>query len=1107
MFARRSAVLLVVSLLLPNAFLVAQTALSGTVAGVIVDAQQAILPQAHLMLADLQSGAVLTTDSDPHGRFRFLGLAPGRYEISAFYVGFAEFRRPLAIEVGRTNEIRITLAVAGVSESMEVSEKLPTLNLSDAELSSNIGSDEIDTLPINGRRWSDFALLTPTAAPDGDYGLLSFRGVNGLANRSTVDGASNHQAFFSEERGRTRLNYVLTQAAVREFQVNLSNYSALYGHAAGAVINAVTRSGGQHFHADGFYYIRDNALAAADSFTVVPTQNANGTWSSTKIKPADRRQQFGASFGGPLQRDRLFYFVAIDAQRRNYPAVAAAEDASQLFAPPCVIATHYALLSSTNRAAVQICSRDEIYTLTRNLAISDDAAVSGFLQGQAYLANLLGPVPRQADHSAVFLKVDYRAATRQHFTISYNRTRWSATNGTQSQPVVERGRNSFGFDGVKVDTLTARLASILTPHVVSELRYSWSRDFEFETPNPPAYGEPATANGMSPSIALMPDSEGFTFGTPTFLPRRAFPQEQSHELAETVSWSHGRHLLRFGFDLNYVRDRVDQLYADLGSYYYDYRDNFFADLYQWRQTTGTQFRGYADYVQGFGQRAWRLHTWDAAFYAQDDLRFGRWLTLNLGLRYEFEKLPSAQAANAALPQTARLNTDWNNLAPRVGFALQLTRDGRTVLRGGYGMFFGRISNATVFSALSDTGLESAQRSYYYEPCRVVYGIPQPLGCPLGPVFPAVQTTDPYATSSGGNVVEFARHLQTPQIHQIDLIVERELARHTVLSTAFLLSLGRQLTNFVDTNLDEASRINVNYIFGPDYYTGVAGPYDGHSLTVPVYTARLNPNFERITEVRSNVNSTYTALVVQLNRTTHNGLGWRLNYTWSHALDNGQNSTAFYDQNATLSATPFVYSFDGVAHTVRRPDYGDSSYDVRHRLVASLHWSPRLFASRPGWRRAVLDHWTLAPILRISSDRPFSEYISGNAPDNLVSNELCIGCSGYMGSGGVRRLPFFARNHFRYPTLSTVDLRLSRKIELPANHHLELLAEAFNLFNHSMVLSRHSTMYSTYNDSLTLNANRTYSSSLEYDSDFLQPRAANNSIYRQREVQLGVKFRY
>src|SRR5206468_1528049 len=180
----------------------------------------------------------------------------------------------------------------------------------------------IANLPTNTRRWSTFALSTPGAAPDGTFGLVSFRGISGLLNSNSVDGGDNTQAFFAEERGRTRLAYSLSADAVQEFQVTTSNYSAEYGRAAGGVVNAVTKSGTNQLRGSGFYFIRDNKWGATNPFQT-QMQLVGGVPTTVQLKPKDRRQQFGGTIGGPIRRDRAFFFFSYDQQKRKFPGVAA----------------------------------------------------------------------------------------------------------------------------------------------------------------------------------------------------------------------------------------------------------------------------------------------------------------------------------------------------------------------------------------------------------------------------------------------------------------------------------------------------------------------------------------------------------------------------------------------------------------------------------------------------------------------------------------------------------------------------------------------------------------------------------------------------------------
>jgi len=1077
---------------------IAQSSASGAVGGAAWDPQHRAISGAQITLQGADTGEQVEARTGANGRFQVLQLKPGYYSLTAASDGFAEFQLlHVTVEVGRITEVQIPFAVADSHEIVEVRDEAPAVNTSQPDFASNVNDADINNLPINGRRWSNFALLTPGVTLDDNFGLISFRGISGLLNNSTVDGGDNNQAFFSEERGRTRISYVISQDSVREFQVNTSNYSAEYGRAAGAVVNSITRSGGNYTRGEAFYYLRDNSMGAANAFTVVPVQLSAGNWTTENVKPLDRRQQFGASLGGPIIEDKLFYFLNADAQRRDYPGIAAAAHADSFFALPCVTQTHYGRLNAADRPDVRICSRDELTTLKKVIPGATDAEeLAAFQAGTDYLASLLGTVPRTADHQIYFSKIDYHVNPHNSLALSYNRMRWGAPGGVQSDPVVDRGVASFGFDGVKVDMLTARLTSTLGTHTASELRFSWGRDFEYQVPQSPAPGEPVGPSGFAPSVAVLADSTGFTFGTPSTLPRRALPDEYRNQLAETVNWMHGRHIFKFGFDANRVHDEMDNLYASNGSYNYTYRDYFMADLYQWQHNTGTGFRGYSSYTQGFGNPAFAFNTFDGAVFLQDDWRALPRLTLSFGVRYEYEALPNPQTPNSALAATQTFPSDANNFGPRFGFAWDLMGDGKTSLRGGYGIYYGRISNSTISSAITNTGTQSGQRSYSY--CYKVTSY-----CSLvGPVFPNVNSADPFTSTQGGNVAVFAPNMQNPQIHQADLILERQIARNTVISASYLLSLGRELPNFIDTNLDSSSRTNVTYSFAPDYYNNVAGPYNGHTLTVPVYTERLNPSFQTITQIRSNVNSSYNAAVLQFNRSVSSGLGFKLNYTWSHSLDFDQNSTTFTTYNNSLSPIPFTYLYDGVPHYVARPDYGNSNYDIRQHLTGSLHWSPRIFRTSHddlipqgfkdmhGVLRAALDHWTIAPIVQVATGRPFSDDVSGDAPITT-----CEGCLGFMGTGGQTRLPFLGRNTFRYGNLYNVDLRLSRRIHFGETMNVELLAEAFNLLNHQIVTDRSNSYYSVYNNTL------------EFDSSFNTPTAAANTVYREREIQLGARFHF
>src|SRR5688572_16174486 len=225
------------------------------------------------------------------------------------------------VEIGRETPLEVSLSGGPVTGSVDVSAEAPVINTTQQDFSTNINQTSINELPINGRRWSQLALLTPGAVPDGNFRLISCRGISGLLNNNTIDVGDNNQAFFAEERGRTRISYSVSQAAIREFQVNTSSYSAEYGRSAGGVVNAITKSGTNDFHGGLFYYQRNNKWGARNPLSTI-SQQINGVFTPVGFKPKDVRHQFGGTIGGPIVRDRAFFFFSYDQQKRNFPGLA-----------------------------------------------------------------------------------------------------------------------------------------------------------------------------------------------------------------------------------------------------------------------------------------------------------------------------------------------------------------------------------------------------------------------------------------------------------------------------------------------------------------------------------------------------------------------------------------------------------------------------------------------------------------------------------------------------------------------------------------------------------------------------------------------------------------
>lgn len=1028
----------------------AQSIVTGAIGGAVSDPQSAVVTTATVTVRNIGTNKVDTVTTDSEGRFRVTNLQPGTYDVGIQASGFDEFKADrVVVEVGQTTNLNATLTVGGTVNTVTVTSEAPVINLDSQNFSSNINQTSINELPINGRRWSNFAVLTPATVPDGSFGLISFRGISGLLNNNTVDGGDNNQAFFAEERGRTRLSYSISQSAIQEFQVNTSNYSAEYGRSAGGVVNAVTKSGTNDFHGDLFYFQRNNRWGARNPLAF-QTVLVDGVATPVGIKPTDIRHQFGGTIGGPIVEDKLFFFFSYDQQKRNFPGLAIFQD------PNYLNTVNRTLLNSRGLTNTQIDS-------TLN-----------------FLNSVTGPVPRTGDQTLVLPKIDWHINDKNVFSATYNRLRWESPAGVQTQATNTLGTNSFGDDFVKNDTLNLRLASTLTPTILNEGRFQYSRDFEFQTSQPPAPGEPTTAlDGSSPEVIL---TNGVTFGKPNFLERAAFPDEKHWQFADTMTVLHGKHNFKFGFDINRFSDVLDNLRLESGSYSYNNINDFIIDYVNFITpgglpttvacATSTRTRGKCytgNFLQGFGPTASELSTTDLGFFFQDDWRVTSKLTLNLGVRYEYEKFPEAinpSTSTALIPNTgltiaqatSQLPSDKNNIGPRLGLAYDIFGDGKTSLRAGYGIYYGRIINSTISNALVNTGNAAGQQQ-----------ITLAMTNAAAPIFPNVLPT---ATASGavGAIQYFAPGYDAPTIHQGDLSLEREIAQNTVVSASYIFSIGRHLPIFLDRNLAFPSTTRT--------FNVVGGPFDGQTATVPVFsTTRPVAGFSQLTEISGSVNSDYQAFVLQGNRRFTNGLQFQASYTLAKATDTGQSSITFTANNTPLN----VFDLSSENAT--------SNLDVRNKVVVSAVYSPEVISDSSDSRlaRMLLNDWTLSPIYSFYSGVPFNGNISGSGG----------GAGSLNASGGANRFPLVERNSFRRPSTWNVDLRLSRRFSISENVKLEVLAEAFNIFNRTQVTNVNTTFY---------NLNNT-TSTLTFNSSFGQPTETGATLFRERQIQLGGRLQF
>ncbi len=984
----------------------AQTAVDGAVAGTVVDSTGASLPSARIVVHSTATNADQTVVTDSSGYFRVSRLTPGDYTVSVQAPGFANYTaQHVIVEVGKLTEVTPKLGLSGDVAVVDVSSDVPVINTESSDFTSEFNPAALATLPINGRHWTSFALLSPgVTVGNSAFGLVSFRGATNLQNNFLVDGSDDNQSFQSVERGYTRVGYSTAEDAIMEFQVLTSNVPAQYGRAVGGGVNAVTRSGSNTFHGDAFEYYRDNDFGATNPFNILQTIPT-----TVLVKPKDKRHQYGGSFNGPIIHDKLFFLYAFDQQKRNFPIVAVPT--------PQFLAAGNAAYNNCKSSVAGAAAVDAV-----TCALNRGVTQAQINAAQAYITGQSGIAPRFGDQILNFAKLDYKLNDRNNISGIYNRMRWDSPNGIQTNPVIRRGLTSIGNDFVKVDSGIGKLDTLISPRISNEIRVEYARDFETENGNTPQPNEPTTTSGGLPPGLIISTNSGFSMGTPYYVPRASYPNESESDLVDNVTMTLGNQTFNIGGEYRWTQDNIIDVDYLHGLFTYSQLADFFTDFAHTvggspsvgcdaARDSGTgALPCYSNLQQAFGHPQFVYHTNEYAGYIQDDWKITHRLTLNLGLRYDYEQLPSAKIPNAAVPQTAQMPSDKNNIAPRFGFAWDAFGTGKTLVHGGFGLYYGRIQNGTIYKALSATGSPLAQFQLNSSSAS-------------GIIYPnIVSAATPPAVS---NITAFAHGFQNPVSDQVDLSVQQDLGFKTVLGIAYLGSFGKQLPNFIDANVAPATTTKT--------YAFTGGPLAGDRWTVPVYNARLNPAYNALSLISSNVTSAYNALSVTLDHRLSRGVQASVSYTWSKALDYGMNQSALSDTND--STDPFTV----------RPDYGLSANDIPQRFVGSITIMPHAsIANR--YLSQLANGWTLAPVFTVQSGIPYSYGLtSGTA--------IPGGATTYNGSGGVGAgvaeyvnfgaYPQYAasdvfngagprRNTARQTNIDDVDARLSRAFSFHEN---------------------------------------------------------------------------
>ena len=823
-----AASLLISLLLISSAPVFAQSAAGvAGISGVVRDPSGAVVPNAKVVVASEGQGTLRTVTTNDAGVFVAPALIPGPgYQVTVTAAGFATWEvKNIELSVGENLDLKAALTVAAASTQVEVAATAPLVEDTKTDLSQVVDSRQIVDLPINGRRVDNFVLLTPGVTNDGNYGLLTFRGVaNG--NTFLLDGNDNTEEFYVENAGRTRVQSQISQDAVQEFQVVSANFSAEYGRASGGVVNTITRSGTNQFHGAGYWFYRNDAMEAHDPY-------------ATLVGP-DSRTQVGGSFGGALIKDKLFFFLNTEFTRRNDPL-------SDTVVKSGVVDT-------VNQVWVG-CGTTTGGSTTPLPTAAQCSAINGLLP------RFFGLFPRKVRQDTGFGRADYHLSDRNTVSASFNFMQFKSPDGLQNTLIASttgQAINSNGNDYGHVKNGRLDWTSVPTSSFLNEFRFGWMSDLEGDDPDLSLVG-PLGLLGVSVG--------GQSIGPINYLPR-VEPRERRIEFANNASWTRGTHTLKFGVDIADAEDYSYYISNLNGTYSYSTVNAFALDYTG--NTTGT--KNYSTFTQTFGNPTVDRSIRDYSFYAQDQWRISPKLTANYGIRYEFSSLPQPTLFNTTWPQTGYLNSPKNDFMPRLGLAYRL--DDKTVLRAGYGMFYARVAGATLQDLF--TGNDATTES-------ISLSTTQTAQKAVAPVFPGTLTGVPTGINVSAASLQFAApNWKVPYSEQGTFALERQVGRDIAATASYIWSRGVDLYSERDLNLPILGSASYTYTID-----NASGSPIG-SYTTPVYTGtRPNGAFGGIYQDENGVTSSYNALAVQVRKRFTHGLQADLSYTWSHEIDDGQ----------------------------------------------------------------------------------------------------------------------------------------------------------------------------------------------------------------------------